>query len=187
MSTGAIEPSAVISPNGRVTTGRQRIYDTYNTRDIPIGGDSGGSILGSPKNVTQNVTQIGVRLPGGGQQASVPDFLPKFLGSRQIILFSWVAAMGMVSLDEWHTYHILPRPARLWDTSLTFLLIAAVSSFDPLVPICTVFAIGLVIMLGYQYYQGAGQFCGFGATEANKAGGSGPLPAPGTQGATQNA
>jgi hypothetical protein len=83
-----------------------------------------------------------------------------------MIMLAWAAAMIMVSLDEWHTYHILPRPARLWDTSLTFLLIAGVSTFDPLVPICSIFAIGLVIMLGYQYYQGTGQFGSFGASES---------------------
>jgi hypothetical protein len=165
MSEGAIEPSAVISPNGQVTTGRQRFYQTYNTRDVPIGGDAniGGGI---PGEATANrTTSIFVRLPGGGQPAPTPGFLPKFLGSRSIILFAWAACMAMVSLDEWHTYGILPRPARLWDTSLTFMLIASASTFDPLVPICSIFALGLVIAVAYNYYTGNGGFGGFGATE----------------------
>lgn len=160
MSTGVIEPSAVHPP---IATGRQRIYDTYNTQDVPIGG-GGAPVPG--ERATQGVQNIFVRLPGGSQPAQVPNFLPKFLGSRSMIMLAWAAAMIMVSLDEWHTYHILPRPARLWDTSLTFLLIAGVSTFDPLVPICSIFAIGLVIMLGYQYYQGTGQFGSFGASES---------------------
>lgn len=160
MSEGAIEPTAVHPP---LATGRQRFYDTYNTRDVPIGGDGGG-VPGS--GTVNKTTSLFVRLPGGSQSAQTPGYLPKFLGSRSIIMFAWAAAMAMVSLDEWHTYHILPRPARLWDTSLTFMLIAAVSSFDALTPICTIFAIGLVIALAYQYYNGGGQFGGFGQAEA---------------------
>jgi len=83
-----------------------------------------------------------------------------------MLLFTWAIAMVLVSLDEWHTYHILPRPARLWYTSLTFLLLAAASTIDAFVPITTLFAFGLIIVLGYQYYQGEGQFGQFGSTEA---------------------
>jgi hypothetical protein len=161
MSEGAIEPSAVINPSGQVSTGRQRFYETYNTRDVPIGGDES---LPKPGSRTVNLF---LRMPGGSGQAQTPEFLPKFLGSRSIIMFGWAAAMAMVSLDEWHTYHILPRPARLWDTSLTFFLIAAVSTFDPLVPICTILTIGLVIAVAYNYYTGNGGFGGFGAKEGN--------------------
>lgn len=173
MSEGAIEPSAIIRPSGEVvrstpppSTGSQRFYETYNTREMPSPSGGGGS--GFIRRPVEAVNNGFSRLPGGPQAAPTPGFLPSFLGSRSLIMFAWAAAMVMVSLDEWHSYHILPRPARLWDTTLTFALIAGVSAFDPLVPICSIFAIGLVIALGYQYYSGGGQFGGFGATEANQ-------------------
>jgi hypothetical protein len=152
MSVDTIDPSAIHPP---IQTGRQRFYETYNTRDVPIGGEdpTGGGF-----HVVSNTRQVFVRMPGGGNTVQTPSFLPKFLGSRALILFAWAAAMALVSADEWKTYHILPRPARLWDTSLMFFLIAGASSFDALVPICTIFAIGMVISLAYNYYQGTGQF-----------------------------
>jgi hypothetical protein len=168
MAAGVIEPSAVISPSRTVEpiqTGRQRFYDTYNTRDVPLGGDTAVGRQGPAVRIV-NIT---ARFPGGGQPAPTPKGVPSFLGSRSIILFAWGAAMAMVSLDEWHAYHILPRPARLWDTTLTYFLLAAVSTFDPLTPICTLIAVGLTIAVAYNYYQGAGGFGGFGAAEAQAA------------------
>lgn len=82
-------------------------------------------------------------------------------------MFAWIAAMTMVSLDEWHTHGVLPRPARLWYTTLTYLLIALVSTLDIMVPICTLLAIGLTIAVGYQYYTGSGSFGQYGAVEVN--------------------
>lgn len=164
-----IEPSAVYSPSGEVRTGRQRIYETYNTRDVPIGGDSsvsapqGGSGGGRAYHVF-------VGLPGGSSRVQVPKGVPRFLGARPIILFAWGLAMVMVSLDEWHTHHVLPRPARLWYTSLTYFLLAAAASFDAMVPLATALAIGLTIAVGYQYYTGAGAFGNYGAQEASTQG-----------------
>lgn len=97
----------------------------------------------------------------------VPKYVPRFLGSRAVIMLAWVLAMMMVSLDEWHTHHVLPRPARLWYTTITYALLALVSTIDPLVPICTLIAIGLTISVGYEYYTGSGDFGNYGATEAS--------------------
>jgi hypothetical protein len=169
MSEGAIEPTAVYSPGtGPAQTGRQRIYETYNTRDVPLGGDE---TISAPRPSTGGRAYgMFSRLPGGAAPVAVPKGVPRFLGSRPIILFAWGLAMVMVSLDEWHTHHVLPRPARLWYTSLTYFLLAAAASFDPLVPLATAMAIGLTIAVGYQYYTGAGSFGNYGAQEASTPG-----------------
>ncbi|HEV2353206.1 MAG TPA: hypothetical protein VGR89_03100 [Puia sp.] len=98
------------------------------------------------------------RAPQGSMQVNVPKGVPSFLGARPILFFGWMVAMIMVSLDEWHTYHILPRPARLWYTSLTFFILTGVSVVDSLVPIVNMFAIGMIIVLGMQYYNSPGKF-----------------------------
>lgn len=171
MSEGAIEPSAVYSPGAPIRTGRQKFYDTYNTRYIPdpVGGDpaitsgggGGGGGIPTPgfdysggflHRTMQNLPN------GSGPVVTVPHGIPRFLGARPMLFFAWGVAMIMVSLDEWHTHHILPRPARLWYTSLLFFLLAMVSIIDVAVPIVNLFALGMVITLGYQYYSGSGQF-----------------------------
>lgn len=171
--SGAIEPSAVYSPGHPITTGRQKFYDTYNTtylNDDPLGGQGGGGGGGGGGGFNYQgglLHRTMQRVPNGsGPVVSLPNGLPKFLGARSVIFFAWMAAMAMVSLDEWHTNHILPRPARLWYTSLLFFLLAMVSTIDIMVPITNLFALGMVIVLGYQYYQGTGQFGQTGATEA---------------------
>lgn len=159
----------VIVPKGQspaIPTGRQKFYETYNTRSLgnePIGGDSGGGGGGGSK--TSNFMS---KIPGksGNVAVRVPFGAPKFLGARSVLLFAWMAAMAMVSLDEWHTNHVLPRPARLWYTSLTFFLLAAVSTIDVLVPLTNLFALGLIIVLAMQYYTGTGQFGVSGVAEA---------------------
>ena len=158
-----IEPTAIIPPGG--SSGGRNFYNTYNTRYIrnpppytPQGPDYSNSRIYNLMNRAPN---------GSGSSVTVPSGVPRFLGARPILMFSWIAAMAMVCLDEWHTYHILPRPARLWDTTATFLLLGVASTFDVLVPIINIFAIGLVIQLGYQYYTGTGQFGSYGAQEAN--------------------
>lgn len=66
--------------------------------------------------------------------------------------------MAMVSWDEWTTHHILPRPARLWYTSLTYFLLALISTIDAAVPLATALAIGYTIAVAYQYFTGTGGF-----------------------------
>lgn len=62
--------------------------------------------------------------------------------------------MITVSFDEWHNLGILPRPARLWDTSLFYGLLVLLGFVDAMVPIVNAFAIGYTLVLLYQYYQG---------------------------------
>jgi hypothetical protein len=92
------------------------------------------------------------------QQVSMPKGVPAILGNRSVIFSSWAVSMVVVCFDEWHNYHILPRPARLWYTSLTFGLLVLASIPDALVPLANAFAIGFTIMLIWQYYNGSGQF-----------------------------
>lgn len=174
MSEGAIEPTAVYQRRDiQASTGRQRFYETYNTRDVPIGGDESAPAARGP---AVRVYNIGVRLPGGSQPAPTPRYVPSFLGSRSVIMFSWGVAMILVSLDEWKTHHILPRPMRLWDTSLTFMLLAGASTLDVLTPLCSAMAIGLVVALLMNYYSGGiTPFGGFGSAPASGGNGNAPL------------
>lgn len=165
MANGVIVPTAVYPPSGR-----GRYYQTYNTRTVPNT---------PPPPQTQTTPASGFNYsrgrlfnlmqnsPGGTIRVSVPNGVPAFLGTRTIILMAWALSMTMVSLDEWHTYHILPRPARLWYTSLTYFLLALVATIDATVPIVNLFAIGYTIAVAYNYYQGTGGFGGFGKNEGN--------------------
>lgn len=91
---------------------------------------------------------------------SVPQGLPQWLGNKSILAAAWLAAMVLVSFDEWHTHGILPRPARLWDTSIVYGLLALVGISDMLVPLVNALAVGYFIVLLWEYYQKSGQFSG---------------------------
>jgi len=82
------------------------------------------------------------------------------LQSPGLIGMSWLAAMIIVSYDEWHRNGILPRPARLWYTSLTFGLLAIAGAIPNVTPLANAFAIGMVIVLLWQLYNKTGQFGG---------------------------
>lgn len=100
------------------------------------------------------------RFTGKGEQAQVKisNKLPSFLGNRRIIFYAWIIAMVVVGFDEWHELNILPRPARLWWTSLLFGLLALASAIEAIVPITNALALGYVLMLIWTYYNGTGQF-----------------------------
>lgn len=171
-----IQPTAVYAPGQSPAS--QNFYQTYNTRTL--GGGGGGYTPPPPSGGGFNyggsyLYRQFQRVPGGGAPVPVPNGVPKFLGGRGLLLFSWVAAMMMVSLDEWHTHHVLPRPARLWYTSLTYFLLAILSTFDMAVPLANLLAIGLTVSVAYEYYNGSGDFGNFGAQE-----GAGQTPAQST-------
>jgi hypothetical protein len=99
--------------------------------------------------------------------------VPVFLSNREVIFMAWLIAMILIGFDEWHNHGILPRPQRLWYTSLTYGILALVSGIDAVVPIANAFALGFTLVLLYQYYQKTGQFGS--ATDA-----TGTTQAPGT-------
>lgn len=92
------------------------------------------------------------RLPSQSRYVNIQG--PRILADRATILYAWAISMAIVGWDEWHNLHILPRPARLWDTSLFYGLLVLFSVADALVPIANAFAVGYTLTLLYQYYQG---------------------------------
>jgi hypothetical protein len=93
----------------------------------------------------------------------------------------WIAAMGMVSWDEWRVHHVLPRPARLWYTTTTYFLLALLATVDSMVPLANLLAVGFTISVAYNYYTGAGQFGSQGAAEQVTSQQPGGVNSPSTQ------
>jgi hypothetical protein len=99
------------------------------------------------------------RIPQQSPRVTMPDKVPKFLRSapltnRSIVFNMWIIAMITVGFDEWHNLGILPRPARLWDTSLVYGVLVLAGIVDALVPLVNALAIGYTITLLVQYFQG---------------------------------
>ena len=91
-------------------------------------------------------------------QGKVPRPVPQWLGNARIIGYAWVGSMVLVGFDEWKNHGILPRPVRLWDTSIVYGLLALASVVEPLIPLLNALAIGYTIMLLWQFFNGQGQF-----------------------------
>jgi len=106
-------------------------------------------------------------VPYGARSVDIPRGMPRFLGERPVLMGSWVIAMAVISYDEWKNYSRLPIPARLWETSLVYGLLAIFSMADFLVPLANAFGLGYAIMLLYQYYNSEGQFTGSGSKGAS--------------------
>lgn len=100
------------------------------------------------------------RIPSGARNVNIPNGLPRFLGDRGTIFYAWMITMAVIGWDEWHNYHIFPRPRRLWDTSLLYGLLALMSLSDMLVPLANVFAVGYSLTTLWSYYNNAGPFGG---------------------------
>lgn len=64
--------------------------------------------------------------------------------------------MFIISWDDWHNHHILPRPSRMWSATWFYLILILVGMVDALVPLANALGIGYTITLMYQYYQGGG-------------------------------
>jgi hypothetical protein len=100
-----------------------------------------------------------LRWTGGPlKQVQIPRPLPRWLGNQRTLGYTWLGAMIVISFDEWHNNHILPRPARLWYTSLTYGMLMVLSLVDAMIPVANAIGIGFFIMLAYQYFNGTGQF-----------------------------
>jgi|HubBroStandDraft_1064217.scaffolds.fasta_scaffold71024_3 hypothetical protein len=130
---------------------------TYTLRLAP--GQYSTSTAAPPRgfNRAQRMRVAGL-VSGGAQQVNVPKPLPAFLGNSSVILVMWLAAMALISADEWRSNHILPRPARLWYTTLVYGILAITGNSNVLLPLATVLAIGYTIVLGYQFFNKTGQF-----------------------------
>lgn len=120
-------------------------------------GTSGQQGSGS-RNTQQSRTNPQQQQQKQEQQVKLPKGVPRAFGNRQTVFYAWFAAMILICFDEWHNYHWLPRPSRLWYTSLTYGLLLMAGFVDALVPLVNVIAIGFTIMLLWQYYNGSGQF-----------------------------
>jgi hypothetical protein len=74
--------------------------------------------------------------------------------NRSVVFNAWIVAMILIGFDEWHNLGILPRPARLWDTTIVYGLLTMLGFVDIMVPIANALAVGYTIALLYQYYNG---------------------------------
>jgi hypothetical protein len=94
------------------------------------------------------------------QQVTVrtPRHVPSVLGNGQLIGYAWLVSMILVGFDEWKNNGILPRPMRLWDTSIVYGLLALLAIIPPLIPLANALAVGYTIVLLWQYFNGQGQF-----------------------------
>jgi hypothetical protein len=88
------------------------------------------------------------------------------------VVYAWIVAMILVGFDEWKNNGILPRPVRLWDTSLVYGILVLLGFVDVMVPIANALAIGYTIVLLWQYFNGQGQFT-HGAQRSETSGGGG--------------
>jgi hypothetical protein len=149
-----VQPANVYPP----PQGRPNTYNTYNTNYVntgappgpgPGGPGPGGSAWARARGVYNRVPAM----PGRAANPSVPRGLG-FLNQRPVVFSMWMIAMITVGFDEWHNNNILPRPARLWDTSLLYGMLVLFGFVDPLVPLANAFAIGYTLVLLYQYYNG---------------------------------
>lgn len=114
-------------------------------------GSAGGSNY-SPRRAANRVFSYQPR------RVPVPNGVPRFLGDNHIVGYSWLASMILIGFDEWRNNGILPRPARLWYTSLIYGVLALAGMIPMLTPLVNAFAIGYTIMLLWQYFNGEGQF-----------------------------
>jgi hypothetical protein len=148
-----------------------KVVSTRSSRNAPAVRDTGSS-RGAPRTeyvyVRDSGTgQRGYRSVSYGQngvnkRSAVPKGVPSFLGNREILFGAWAVSMGLVAWDEWKVNGILPRPLRLWDTTLVYMGLALLSAVDAFVPIANALAIGYTITLLYQFFTGSGNFGGPG-------------------------
>lgn len=106
------------------------------------------------------VNRINNRIPTQQQTVnsslsnSLPYWLKGSVNNRAIVFNMWLIAMIIIGFDEWHNLNVLPRPARLWDTSLLYGLLIIAGFVDAAVPIANLLAIGFTISLLIKYFQG---------------------------------
>lgn len=77
-----------------------------------------------------------------------------------VIVAAWIGALAVITVDEWYSYGILPRPSRLWWATLVYGSLAVIGISDTLLPFVNVLAVGYTIVLAWQYFNKQGQFSG---------------------------
>jgi hypothetical protein len=144
----SIEPTAVYPPgpypgNPQQSGQQGRIWVVQQPEPKP-------SLLNRVNNRIPNQQQT---VPSGLSNG-LPYWLKGSVSNRAIVFNMWMIAMIIIGFDEWHNLGILPRPARLWDTSLLYGLLAIAGFVDVAVPIANILAIGFTIALAVKYFQG---------------------------------
>jgi hypothetical protein len=92
--------------------------------------------------------------PGPARPSTVPKGVPRFLGNKGVIFGAWGIAIAVVSWDEWFGNSILPRPARLWATTMLFAILAIISTIDAVTPLANALALGYAFYLLYKQFSG---------------------------------
>jgi len=139
----------------RVINVNYNINDSTTNNAGPSGGTgTQGRAGGGPNWLNAARNSLG----SPARQVSTPPMIPRWLGNQRVIAYSWIVAMVLVGFDEWKNHGILPRPVRLWDTSIVYGLLTLVGFIDVMLPIANALAIGYTIVLLYQFYNGSGQF-----------------------------
>lgn len=125
---------------------------------VPVTQDQGPGFF---KRSSNNVRQFAANHTNNSP-VTIPNGLPPVLASRRTIVYSWIASMAIISWDEWHNNKILPRPARLWYATAFYLILVIFSLTNFTAAIANALAIGYMIMLAWQYFNGSGQFASGG-------------------------
>lgn len=160
-------PETEYTGKHRASPGRHEKPDNRDTEYVYVQPKHASTKpVGAPSNVSVPENSIRARLQqiDSTRTISVQRELPRFLGqpkvfrNKRTIFYMWIIAMALISFDEWHNNHILPRPSRLWYATLFYGLLSLSAFVDVTVPIANALAIGYTIMLLWQYYNGGGQF-----------------------------
>ncbi len=136
-------------PSRRLTPEEQA---GYTERTVQLERARGGAIAERRFRLTHPTTEL------GNQAVKLKEPVKNFVLSRQGVMWAWFIAMIIIGFDEWVNLQILPRPSRLWHTSVVYGILALGSSFEQVAPILNLMAWGYTLVLLYQYYNDSGQF-----------------------------
>lgn len=147
----------IYSPSGEVAKRDATVTVSSETRRPP---KTEYVYVGNDKDAGWKAKVTGSRITNWPQQnrGPTPRGVPSVLGNGQIIGYAWLVSMILVGFDEWKNNGILPRPVRLWDTSIVYGLLALTAIIPPLTPLANALAVGYTIVLLWQFYNGQGQF-----------------------------
>jgi hypothetical protein len=149
--------ATIYSPSGEVQRRNATVTVSSETRQPP---KTEYVYVGNDREAGWKPKVTGRRLTNWPQQGQTqtPRYVPRAMGNAQMIGYAWLVAMILVGFDEWKNNGILPRPVRLWDTSIVYGLLALAAIIPPLIPLANALAVGYTIVLLWQYYNGQGQF-----------------------------